>query len=113
MEKKPYAVISVGRGRNKRTGGFGFRNSFQRSDSLIPSPANNNPTPLPNPLQSLPLRWLDLVTCSSSPWERSFSDGPPDDTSERDTGRHVTQINSRTSDVDNLCLVFENNSLFS
>lgn len=54
-EKKnnPYAVISVGIGRNKKSGLWGKRNSFQCSDSLIPSPTNNNPTPHQNLLQSL------------------------------------------------------------
>lgn len=32
---------------------LGERNSFQCSDSLIPSPTNNNPTPHQNLLQSL------------------------------------------------------------
>lgn len=35
-KKTPYAVISVGIGRNKKSGLWGGRNSFQCSDSLIP-----------------------------------------------------------------------------
>ena len=57
--KNPYTVISVGIGRNKNQG-FGERNFFQCSESLIPLLTNKNPTPLPNPLQSF---LLQLIGC--------------------------------------------------